>query len=84
MSGAVVFAGTRVPLQNLFDSLERDYGLDEFLDQFPSIPLPVERAREPAPSLLRIRRGTRAAGAISRGRARSLVPTRVVRDTRGT
>ena len=37
LGGTPVFVGTRVPLQNLFDYLERDYSLDEFLDDFPSV-----------------------------------------------
>ena len=37
LSGTPVFVGTRVPLRNLFDYLERDYSLDEFLDDFPSV-----------------------------------------------
>jgi uncharacterized protein (DUF433 family) len=37
MGGTPVFVGTRVPLRNLFDYLEGDYSLDEFLDQFPSV-----------------------------------------------
>ncbi len=37
MSGTPVFMGTRVPIQNLFDYLEGDYSLDEFLDDFPSV-----------------------------------------------
>jgi uncharacterized protein (DUF433 family) len=37
LGGAVVFIGTRVPLQNLVDYLEGDYTLDEFLDDFPSV-----------------------------------------------
>ena len=36
-SGAPVFAGTRVPIQNLFDYLEEGDSLEVFLDQFPSI-----------------------------------------------
>ena len=36
-SGAPVFAGTRVPVQNLFDYLEEGDSLDVFLKQFPSI-----------------------------------------------
>ncbi len=36
MSGAPVFAGTRVPIQNLFDYLENE-NLAEFLDDFPSV-----------------------------------------------
>ena len=37
MSGAPVFAGTRVPIQNLFDYLESGEDLSEFLDDFPSV-----------------------------------------------
>ncbi len=36
MSGTPVFAGTRVPIQNLFDYLESE-DLAEFLDDFPSV-----------------------------------------------
>ena len=36
-SGAPVFAGTRVPVQNLFDYLEEGNSLDVFLTQFPSV-----------------------------------------------
>ena len=36
-SGAPVFAGTRVPVQNLFDYLEEGDSLDVFLKQFPSV-----------------------------------------------
>ncbi len=35
--GAVVFAGTRVPLTNLIDYLEAGDSLEEFLDDFPSV-----------------------------------------------
>lgn len=37
MSGALCFAGTRAPVQNLFDYLEVQSSLDEFLDDFPSV-----------------------------------------------
>ncbi|MBS1833268.1 MAG: DUF433 domain-containing protein [Acidobacteria bacterium] len=37
LSGTPVFRGTRVPLQNLFDSLEAGETLDEFLEGFPAI-----------------------------------------------
>ncbi len=37
MSGTPVFAGTRVPVQNLFDYLEGGEDLSEFLDDFPSV-----------------------------------------------
>ena len=36
-SGAPVFAGTRVPVQNLFDYIEEGDSLDVFLVQFPSV-----------------------------------------------
>jgi len=35
--GAVVFAGTRVPLKNLIDYLEAGDSLEVFLDDFPSV-----------------------------------------------
>lgn len=37
MSGAAVFAGTSVPVQNLFDYIEGGEDLSEFLDYFPSV-----------------------------------------------
>lgn len=37
MSGTAVFAGTRVPLKNLFDYIEGGEDLAEFLDDFPSV-----------------------------------------------
>jgi uncharacterized protein (DUF433 family) len=36
-SGTPVFAGTRVPIQNLFDYLEEGDSLEVFLGQFPSV-----------------------------------------------
>ena len=36
-SGAAVFAGTRVPIKNLFDYLEAGDSLEVFLDQFPTV-----------------------------------------------
>ena len=36
-SGTSVFAGTRVPVQNLFDYLEEGDSLEVFLEQFPSV-----------------------------------------------
>ena len=38
MSGALCFAGTRVPVQNLFDYLEGRSSLEDFLEDFPSVP----------------------------------------------
>lgn len=37
LGGTPVFQGTRVPLRNLIDYLERGHTLDEFLDSFPSV-----------------------------------------------
>ena len=37
MSGTPVFAGTRVPVKNLFDYMEGGDDLSEFLDGFPSV-----------------------------------------------
>ncbi len=48
MSGTPVFAGTRVPARTLFDYLEEGHGLDEFLDDFPTV------TREQARSVLRL------------------------------
>jgi uncharacterized protein (DUF433 family) len=49
--GVPVFAGTRVPVKNLFDYLEGGESLDRFLDDFPSVARNVavavlEQARE--------------------------------------
>ena len=37
MSGAVVFKGTRVPVDALFENLAGGLSLDEFLDDFPTV-----------------------------------------------
>lgn len=37
MSGTPVFAGTRVPVQNLFDYIEGGEDLNAFLEDFPSV-----------------------------------------------
>jgi uncharacterized protein (DUF433 family) len=37
LGGTPVFAGTRVPVQTLFDYIKGGHSLDEFLDQFPSV-----------------------------------------------
>ena len=37
MGGTAVFVGTRVPSQNLIDSLEGGESLDDFLQAFPSV-----------------------------------------------
>jgi uncharacterized protein (DUF433 family) len=50
MSGMPVFAGTRVPVKNLFDYLEAGDSLDEFLQQFPGV------SREHAVAVLELAR----------------------------
>lgn len=35
--GTPVFAGTRVPVQTLFDYLEGSHHLEDFLDDFPTV-----------------------------------------------
>lgn len=47
MSGAPVFAGTRVPVQTIIDYLAGGHPLDEFLDDFPTV------RREQAVALLK-------------------------------
>ncbi len=37
LGGTPVFRGTRVPIQNLFDSLETGESLDQFLEQYPTV-----------------------------------------------
>ncbi len=37
VSGALVFAGTRVPVKNLVDYLKNGHTLDDFLDGFPGV-----------------------------------------------
>jgi uncharacterized protein (DUF433 family) len=37
MGGTPVFAGTRVPLQNLIDSLEGGESVEDFLEAFPTV-----------------------------------------------
>lgn len=37
LGGTPCFSGTRVPLDSLIDYLEAGDGLDEFLDNFPSV-----------------------------------------------
>ena len=38
MSGALCFTGTRVPVKNLYDYLEGGSTLEDFSEDFPSIP----------------------------------------------
>jgi uncharacterized protein (DUF433 family) len=37
LGGVPVFKGTRVPIKTLFEYLENDYSLEEFLECFPSV-----------------------------------------------
>ena len=37
LGGIPVFAGTRVPVQTLFDYLEQNHPIDTFLDDFPTV-----------------------------------------------
>ncbi len=37
LGGTPVFRGTRVPIQNLFDSLESGEDIDQFLEQYPTV-----------------------------------------------
>jgi uncharacterized protein (DUF433 family) len=37
VSGTPVFAGTRVPIQNLFDYIEGGESLEDFLEGFPPV-----------------------------------------------
>jgi uncharacterized protein (DUF433 family) len=38
LGGVPVFAGTRVPVRTLFEYLEDNYTLDQFLEYFPTVP----------------------------------------------
>lgn len=46
LGGQPVIAGTRVPVETLFDHLEAGVSIDEFLDDFPTV------SREQAIALL--------------------------------
>jgi uncharacterized protein (DUF433 family) len=48
LGGQVVFSGTRVPVETLFDHLESGISLEEFLDDFPTV------SREQAVGILNI------------------------------
>lgn len=37
LGGTPVFAGTRVPIKTFLDYLEGGYGIDEFLEEFPTV-----------------------------------------------
>ena len=59
MSGAVVFAGTRVPVQTLVDYLEEGSSLDEFLDDFPTV------SREHVVGVLELMKESVLSGAVA-------------------
>jgi uncharacterized protein (DUF433 family) len=44
MSGAWVFRGTRVPIAALFENLEDDASVHQFLDWFPGVSLDQARS----------------------------------------
>lgn len=44
LGGTPVFKGTRVPVKTLFDYLENNYTLEEFLECFPSVTREMARA----------------------------------------
>jgi uncharacterized protein (DUF433 family) len=46
MSDIPVFIGTRVPLQTMFDYLEGEAGLNEFLEDFPHLKTPALQVLE--------------------------------------
>ena len=37
LGGTPVFCGTRVPIQNLFDSLESGESVEQFIEQYPTV-----------------------------------------------
>lgn len=59
MSGALCFAGTRVPVKHLFDYLEGSSSLDDFLEDFPTV------SRQRAIAVLEAARTTLAADAAA-------------------
>jgi uncharacterized protein (DUF433 family) len=38
LGGEPVFKGTRVPVRTLFEYIQRNYTLEEFLEYFPTVP----------------------------------------------
>ena len=43
LGGTPVFKGTRVPVKTLFDYLENNYSLEQFLECFPSVTIEMAR-----------------------------------------
>jgi len=62
LGGTPVFVGTRVPLRNLIDYIERGHSLEEFLDDFPSV------TREQAVAALEARHGKASTDKLHRPR----------------
>jgi len=60
LAGEPVFAGTRVPLRNLFDYLEAGDSLEIFLDAFPDV------TRDQAVAALELAREAMTTGARPR------------------
>lgn len=44
LGGALVFAGSRVPISALFENLEDGIGIQEFIDLFPGVSIKQVRA----------------------------------------
>ncbi len=70
LGGTPVFKGTRVPVRTLFDYLENNYTLDEFLECFPSVTREMarnvlERSETKWPRTLRSAAEERAIDALS-------------------
>jgi uncharacterized protein (DUF433 family) len=66
MHGTPCFAGTRVPVQTLYDWLEEGHSIEYFLEQFPSVAreqvlgvLKVVRDPSPLPVLRKLKEGER-------------------------
>jgi len=59
LSGAPVFAGTRVPVQTLIDCIEGGDFLEAFLDDFPSV------SREHAVAVLELAKSALLAKAVA-------------------
>jgi uncharacterized protein (DUF433 family) len=57
--GTPVFAGTRVPVQNLIDYVEGGYSLEEFLDAFPGV------TRDHAMAVLELAKASLVAQAVA-------------------
>ena len=77
MGGKPCFAGTRVPVKNLFDSLARGRPLDEFLFDFPTV------TRAQALAVLDLAR-EKLTESVASARAHETGPMRLLLDVRST